>query len=169
MTDPRKADLVKRFLAALIDGLIAGAVGFVFGLFGTFMSGVGVLIGAGYVLVRDGLETAYTDGRSVGKKVIGLRAVRLDGGPMTLDTSVRRNWTLAAGGLVSGLGTMLVGLGPLALLGVPILLLSVLVSLLGLVEAALVVTNAEGRRIGDKTGGTVVVEDAAVPAAHAEL
>lgn len=155
-----KADLVKRFLAVLIDGLIAGVIAWVFGLFGTFMGGVGTLIGAGYILARDGLNTPYADGRSVGKKLMGLRATRLDGGPMTIETSVRRNWTLAAGSIVSGIGTMLVGLGPLALLGVPVLILSVLVGLLGLVEAILVLTDSEGRRIGDKTGGTKVVEEA---------
>lgn len=156
-----KADLVKRFLAALIDGLIAGAIGYVFGWFGTFMGGVGTLVGAGYILARDGIETPYTDGRSIGKKVIGLRPTRLDGAPMTLETSVRRNWTLALAGLVSGIGTMLVALGPLALLGVPVLLLSVVVGLLGLVEGVLVVTDSEGRRIGDKTAGTKVIEEPA--------
>lgn len=159
MPDP-KADLVKRFLAVLIDGLIAGAIAWVFGWFGTFMGGVGTLIGAGYILTRDGLNSPYADGRSIGKKLIGLRPTRLDGGPMTIETSVRRNWTLAAGSIVSGIGTMLVGLGPLALLGVPVLILSALVGLLGLVEAVLVVTDSEGRRIGDKTGGTKVVEEA---------
>ncbi len=158
----QKADLVKRFLAALIDGLIAGAIGWVFGLFGTVMSGIGTLVGAGYILTRDGLESPYTDGRSVGKKIIGLRPVRLDGGPMTIETSVRRNWTLGAAGVVSGIGTVLIGLGPLALLGVPVLILSGLIGLLGLVEAIMVVVNEEGRRIGDKTGGTQVVEEAPV-------
>lgn len=157
-----KADLVKRFLAALVDGLIAGAIGFVFGLFGTFMSGVGTLVGAFYILVRDGIETPYTDGRSVGKRLIGLRPTRIDGAPMTVETSIRRNWTLGLAGLVSGVGTMLVALGPLALLGVPVLLLSAVIGLLGLVEAVLVVTDDEGRRIGDKTAGTVVVEEAPV-------
>ncbi len=159
-----KADLVKRFLAVLIDGLTAGAIAWVFGLFGTFMSGLGILIGAGYILVRDGLETPYTDGRSFGKKIIGLRAVRLDGGPMTMETSIRRNWTLAAGNIVSGIGTVLLAMGPLAILGILVLIGSIAVGLLGLVEAILVVTNSEGRRIGDRTGGTQVIEDATVPA-----
>ena len=159
-----KADLVKRFLAALIDGLTAAVIVWVFSLFGTFMSGVGTLVGAGYILVRDALETPYTDGRSFGKKVMGLRPVRLDGGPMTVETSVLRNWTLAAGSVVSGVGTMLLALGPLALLGVLVTVGSYVVGLLGLVEAVLVVTDDEGRRIGDRTGGTQVVEEAAAVA-----
>lgn len=156
-----KADLVKRFLAVLIDGLLAGAIAFVFGLFGTFMSGIGTLVGAFYILVRDGIETPYTDGRSVGKKLIGLRPLRLDGGPMTVETSVRRNWTLAAGSLVSGVGSVLAGMG-LGLLGWPIMLLGGAVGLLGLVEAVLVLVDKDGRRLGDKTADTQVVEE--VPA-----
>lgn len=152
-----KADLLKRFLAVLIDGLIAGAIAFVFGLFGTFMSGVGTILAAGYILVRDGLNYDFADGRSVGKKLIGLRPVRLDGGPMTMDASIRRNWTLAAGSIVSGIGTLLSGLG-LGVLAWPIILLGGVVGLLGLVEAVLVLTDDEGRRIGDKTGGTQVIE-----------
>ncbi|MGB3543379.1 RDD family protein [Rubrivirga sp.] len=163
MSSP-KADLVKRFLAVLIDGLTAGVISWVFGLFGTFMSGIGVLVAAGYILTRDALETPYTDGRSFGKKIIGLRAVRLDGGPMTMETSIRRNWTLAAGSIVSGIGTVLLALGPLAILGVLVLIGSIVVGLLGLVEAVLVVTDDEGRRIGDRTGGTQVIEEAEVAA-----
>lgn len=153
-----KPDLLKRFLAVLIDGLLAGAVGFVFGLMGSFVGGFGTLLGAAYILTRDGLETPYTDGRSVGKRVIGLRPTRLDGAPMTLETSVRRNWTLALPSVVLGVGSMLLGLGPLALVGVPVILVGSLLSLLSLVEGVLVVTDAEGRRIGDKTAGTKVVE-----------
>lgn len=155
-----KADLIKRFLAALIDGLLAGAIAFVFGLFGTFMGGIGTLVGAAYVLARDGLNHDLADGRSIGKKVIGLRPLRLDGAPMTLETSVRRNWTLAAGSIVSGIGTLLVAMGPLALLGWPVVLLSGIVGLLGLVEAVLVLTDSEGRRLGDKMAGTQVIEEA---------
>lgn len=155
-----KADLVKRFLAALVDGLIAGVIGFVFGLFGTFMSGIGALLGAFYILVRDGIETPYTDGRSVGKKLIGLRPVRLDGGPMTVEVSVRRNWTLALGSLISGVGTALAGMG-LGVIGWGIVALGGVVGLLGLVEAILVLVDKDGRRIGDKTGETQVVEEVA--------
>ncbi|MEM1115892.1 MAG: RDD family protein [Bacteroidota bacterium] len=156
-----KADLVKRFLAVLIDGLLAGVVVYVFGLFGTFMSGVGTLIGAGYILSRDGLETPYTDGRSFGKKVIGLRAVTLDGSPMTLQTSIRRNWPLAIGSIVSGVGSLVSGLG-LGILAWPIIALGGFVGLLGLVEGILVITDDKGRRIGDKSGNTQVVEEASV-------
>ncbi|MEM0961242.1 MAG: RDD family protein [Bacteroidota bacterium] len=159
-----KADLVKRFLAALIDGLIAGAIAFVFGLFGTLMGGIGTLIGAAYYLVRDGLETPYTDGRSFGKKVIGLRAVRLDGGTVDMETSIKRNWTLAVPSIISGIASVLLGLGPLAILGVLVALVGGLAGLLALVEGVLVIIDSDGRRIGDKTGGTQVVEDAAVSA-----
>lgn len=130
----RRADLVKRFLAALIDGIIAGVL--------SVVPLIGTLVGAAYILVRDGLELSFMDRRSIGKKLMKLRAVNLDGTPMDLNLSIRRNWPLVLGTL----GTYLsISLG--AVLG-----------LIGLVEAILVLTDAKGRRIGDKVGNTMVVE-----------
>jgi uncharacterized RDD family membrane protein YckC len=71
---PAKADLTKRFLASLIDGLLAGGV--------SMIPIIGGIIGATYILVRDGLELEFMDRRSIGKKLLKLRPVRLDGQPM---------------------------------------------------------------------------------------
>ena len=151
-----KADLGKRFGAALIDVLLVVGVVGILGAGGHLLSGIGTLVGAAYVLLRDGLPVSFADGRSVGKQLLGLRVARLDGGPMTPEASARRNWTLALGSLVSGAGSVLWGLG-LGILGGGLVAVGTLAGLLGVVEAVLVLVDADGRRLGDKTGGTQVV------------
>jgi len=68
----KKADLGKRFIAAIIDAAIAAVVGFI-----PFIGG---FIGAAYILLRDGLAYDIKDHRSVGKRLMKLRPVALDGG-----------------------------------------------------------------------------------------
>lgn len=139
-----KADLGKRFVAMLIDGVI----GFVIGL----VPVIGGLVAAAYWLVRDGLEFDFMDGRSVGKKVMKLRPVRLDGGAMDIETSAKRNWMFAIGGVTSLLlfipivGWLLVV--PVALIGLG----------LGIFEAVKVFVDNEGRRFGDSIAATKVIE-----------
>lgn len=152
-----KADLGRRFAAYILDVLVVIALTFVFAFMGTRMGGLGTLIGAAYILSRDGLPLGFANGRSVGKQLMNLRPVRLDGRPMDLETSVRRNWPLALGAVLSGVGALLGG--PIgALLGG---IIGMIAGLLGLVEAILVLTDAEGRRIGDKFAETKVVDDRA--------
>lgn len=139
-----KADLGKRLIAAIIDGLLAGGV--------SLVPFVGGIIGGLYILMRDGLELEFMDRRSIGKKLMKLRPVRLDGQPMDPISSVKRNLPLC-----------------LALVGtifwvIPILgwIVAILFGLAGLVvnliELVLVLTDPEGRRMGDKLAGTKVVE-----------
>lgn len=149
-----KADLGKRFVAALIDGVVAMIAAWILSMGGIRMYGLGLLAAGAYYLLRDGLAFDFMDGRSLGKKVMKLRPRRLDGGPMDLETSVRRNWPLALGTLIIGLSYFIGGWGGFFFLS----WLGALAGLLGLVEAVLVVTDPEGRRIGDKYAGTQVVE-----------
>ena len=62
----RKASLLKRFLALLIDGILAGVISALLGI-------VGTIAGAAYLLVRDGLDLGFMDLRSIGKKIMKLR------------------------------------------------------------------------------------------------
>lgn len=139
-----KADLTKRFLAALIDGGLSMIV--------SMIPLLGGLAAAAYLLLRDGLELEFMDGRSIGKKVMKLRPVRLDGQPMDLVASAKRNWMFALGGITSLLlfipiiGWLLIV--PVALAGL----------ILGVIEIFLVITDAQGRRVGDKMAGSQVVE-----------
>lgn len=153
-----KADLGKRFVAVFIDGLIAAAIGLILGFGGRgLLYGVGTLIGVGYILVRDGLALDFMNGRSIGKKIMKLRPVRLDGGTMDINTSIRRNWPLALGNIIWGLAAVMGGLGIYLFAGL-LAIIAWLGSLLGLVEGILVLTDAEGRRIGDKFADTKVIE-----------
>lgn len=147
-----KADLGKRVIAAIIDAIPAMIVSFVFGMI-PFIGGIiGGVLAAGWWLVRDGLDLDFADKRSLGKKIMKLRPIRLDGQPMTLDTSIKRNLPLAFY-CVGYLLWIVPVLGHLV--SIPIFIVG---GLVGLVEAVLAITDSEGRRWGDKMAGTKVIE-----------
>jgi uncharacterized RDD family membrane protein YckC len=130
-----KADLVKRFIAALIDSVLASVV--------ALIPVVGGIVGAAYILVKDGLDIEFMDKRSIGKK---LRPVRLDGGNMDITTSLQRNWPLAIGSILS----IIPFLGWIAAI--------IIAPIIAIIELVLVLTDPEGRRLGDKLAGTKVIE-----------
>jgi uncharacterized RDD family membrane protein YckC len=138
-----KADLTKRFIAALIDGIIGAVLSFLVGLAVPFVGGI---LGAAYILLKDGLDIEFMDKRSIGKKVMKLRPIRLDGGTMDINTSIMRNWPLAVGSIISIIPILGWVFGPLAAI------------VFGIIELVLVLTDPEGRRLGDKFAGTRVIE-----------
>lgn len=142
-----KADLGKRFLAHLIDSLVAGVVG---ALVGLLVPTLGGMVGACYYLFRDGMDFEFMDLRSIGKRVMGLRVVRLDGEMMDLETSMRRNWVFAIGSLV-----------PSAFFFEPIAaVVSIAGSVLFFYEVYRVLNDSAGIRWGDELAGTQVIEEA---------
>ena len=144
VSGPQRADLGKRIVAAIIDAVIAAILGFI--------PAIGGLIGAAYILVRDGLDFDFMDQRSVGKKVLKLRPVTLDGSPVDVVTSIKRNWMFALGGVIP----LLLFIPILGWVMIPFVGLAALV--LGVIELVLVLTDAGGRRIGDKLANTQVIE-----------
>ena len=65
-----------RFVAALIDGILAGIA--------SAIPAVGIVISIAYSLVKDALP--FLDGQSIGKKAMGIRAVKEGTGePLTDD------------------------------------------------------------------------------------
>ncbi len=140
------AESFPRFAAMLIDGAAAAFVGLI--------PLIGGLIGAAYLVCRDCLPIDALQGRSLGKKLMGLRPVRIDGAPMDMATSVRRNWMFGFAALVQVLLFIPI-LG--WLLMVPVALLS---TALGLFEGYKVLTDAEGRRMGDRWADTQVIAEA---------
>jgi uncharacterized RDD family membrane protein YckC len=139
-----KAELSKRIIAGVIDAVIGAVVGLI--------PVIGGIIAAGYWLVRDGLDIEFMDHRSIGKKVMKLRPVTLDGRPVDIQTSIKRNWMFALGGVVSLLLYIpIIGW----LLMIPVALLALVI---GIVELVLVITDAKGRRFGDKLAATQVIE-----------
>lgn len=142
---PLKADLGKRAVAMIIDAVIAAVIGMI--------PAIGGLIGAAYMLLRDGLEFDFMNHRSVGKHVMKLHIESLDGTPIDINTSMRRNWMFALGALIP----LLLFIPVLGWIAIPFVGLAGLA--LGVVEIVLVITDPEGRRLGDKIASTRVVED----------
>lgn len=140
-----KADVGKRIVAALIDFAIAFVVGFV--------PGVGQLLGAAYLILRDGLELDFMNHRSIGKHVMNLHLETLDGQPLELMTSVKRNWIFALGPLVP----LLLIIPIIGWILIPFVGFAALA--LGITELVLALTDADGRRLGDKWANTMIVED----------
>ena len=142
-TTPKRPDLGKRALAVIIDAVIAMLVGLV--------PVAGGIAATAYWLVRDGMDLDFMDHRSIGKKVMKLRPVTLDGQPLDLATSIKRNWMFALGGLTQFFAMTIIGL----VLAIP---LGLIAFVIGIVEIVLVLTDAEGRRMGDKMARTRVIE-----------
>lgn len=145
-----RPDILKRGIAALIDFIGIGIVNGVLSVaLGIPLGWVGRMAAAALctalILGRDVL----IEGRSPGKKLLGMAVVRADGSPITVQESIRRNSTLAIGTAVGVLGAIPF----LGLLAIPLYLVAMVVSLY---ELYLVATNQP--RLGDKlAGGTQVV------------
>lgn len=138
-----RPDFARRAVAFAIDGLIA----FVLSLIPI----IGGLLGGTYFLVRDGLTLDFANRRSVGKHIMGLKPVRLDGRAMDISTSAARNWMFALGLFIS------------ALVFIPIVgwLLIPLVAIIAIVaivlETFVAYSTEDGRRYGDRFAGTRVI------------
>lgn len=139
-----KAELSKRFVAIIIDSVIAVLVGLI--------PWIGGIIAAAYMVLRDGMELEFMDNRSVGKKLMKLRPVTADGGKLDMMMSVRRNWMFGFGGVMTFLMYIPI-LGWLLMIPVGILAM-----VIGVVELIKVVTDEEGRRFGDVWSNTKVIE-----------
>lgn len=142
-------DVVKRGIAAVIDFVIIGfavgilnvALGIALGRFG-LMAAAGVGVAA--VLVRD---VAF-QGRSLGKKLMGLNVASNAGGPINAQQSIKRNATLVVGMLGSVIA-------PIPLIGLLAFVFYLAGFGLSLYELYLVATGKP--RVGDQLAGTHVV------------
>jgi uncharacterized RDD family membrane protein YckC len=134
-----KADLGKRAAAVIIDCVIAWVIAIIIPF-------IGGLIGAAYMLLRDGFEINFMDHRSLGKKLLKLRPITLDGSPVDITVSVKRNWVFAIGPVLMIFPVIGWALG------------TIVGFIIGLVEIILVLTDEEGRRMGDKLAETKVIE-----------
>jgi uncharacterized RDD family membrane protein YckC len=132
-TGTRPGELLDRFLARLVDGIILAVVdGIVVSgiIVGAIMGeGGGLYYGAGdyaavavSAVLSSALYLGYfaflesTRGQSVGKMVMRLRVLGPEGGNPTLEQSVRRNIWVAFGvlGVIPVIGGLLGGLASLA-------------------------------------------------------
>lgn len=145
-------DLAKRVIAAFIDFLVIGmVVGVLNVVFALVLGRLGMLAvglaGTAAVLLRD----VALQGRSLGKKLMGLNVANAAGGQITAEQSVKRNSTLC-------LGMLSMAVRAIPVVGLPV---SMLVSLAGFAAAVyelyLVATGKP--RLGDQIAGTHVVVD----------
>jgi uncharacterized RDD family membrane protein YckC len=131
---------VKRIAAGLVDGLPAYLI--------AFIPYLGGLISAIYLAIRDGLPAGNGRAQSLGKRLLGLRTIRLPGGePCDYVTSVLRNLPFAVPALIM----MRPGMG--WILG------SLIWGAAFLVEILLIIVDENGERLGDRLAKTAVVVD----------
>lgn len=128
-----KANLLNRFIAKFIDLLILGALL-------KLIPQIGFLAGLTYLLIGDGLF----DGRSLGKKIIGLRVIltEKDRG-CSFRESIIRNLPL-------GLGYLLFSIPWIGWI-FPLLIFAF--------EGLLILGSENGARIGDELAKTQVIDD----------
>jgi len=143
-------DLVKRAIAGVIDFAIIAVAGMVVSfalaiVFRGLAAALASVVVLGALLIRD---VAF-QGRSFGKKTMGLNVLNASGGPITPEQSIRRNATLAIG-IVGSIVAIVPILGWIA---APLLWLAG--GLVGLYEIYLVATGKP--RLGDQLAGTHVV------------
>ena len=132
-----KANLLNRFLAKLIDFLVIGALATI------VTAPIGSLAALTYSLIADG----FFDGRSLGKKMIGLRVVNLRTGmPCNFKDSILRNIPIAA----------VVMFALIPILGWILLFTAGLVIML--FESYLIYSDEGGIRIGDIFADTQVID-----------
>ena len=116
----------RRFLAVLVDGIILGVVlGIIsFALRGSALGTTLVsVLGIAYLIVLEAIQ-----GATIGKKVLGLRVVKLDGTPIGWGESIVRNLLR----IIDGIGGYLLG-------------------------AIFIWTSPTKQRLGDRVAKTVVI------------
>lgn len=128
----------------IIDGVLATVVGAI--------PILGGITGATYMVVRDGLDVEFMPNRSLGKKIVGLQPIGMDGRSVDFQTSFRRNWMF-------GIGAPIFMLLYIPIIGWLLIPFVALISLgIGLYEIYLVLTDPLGRRWGDRLADTIVVD-----------
>jgi uncharacterized RDD family membrane protein YckC len=136
-----KADFLERFLAKLIDFIIAGALFYI-------PTPVGPVAALTYILISDG----FKGGNSPGKRLIGLKVISLarEGVPCDFRESILRN--LPLGILI--LAYLVIGWIPyVGVFSVVLVGLAVVAY-----EAMLVYNDEKGIRFGDRIAETMVIK-----------
>ncbi len=128
----KKAGLLVRTVARILDFIIVAAII-------ETIPKVGFFAGLAYLLIADGLF----DGRSLGKKLIGLKVVMVDTKEScSFRESILRNSTFGIGFLFYKLP--LIGL--------------ILISLVALLEFVILLGSKDNMRLGDEFAKTIVLD-----------
>lgn len=143
-----KADIFRRFIAFLIDGIIASIL--------IYVPILGGIVSTVYTLTKDVIVYEITKNpdfrnRSIGKKIMGLEVASLDGKDLNWEISIKRNLTLAIGSVCSIVPIIGWIIG--AILGF----------IISIIEIVLIFSDNKGRRLGDKLANTQVVSSESLP------
>ena len=137
-----KADIFRRFIAYLIDEVIACIL--------IYVPILGGIVSTVYILTKNAIAYEITKNpdfknKSIGKKIMGLEVVSLEGKDINWEVSVRRNLPFAVASVFGILPIIgwLVGM----VLGI----------IIDIIEFFLVLTDNNGRRLGDRLANTQVV------------
>jgi len=135
-----KTGILNRVIARSIDLIIVAALI-------EMVPRAGFFAGITYLLIADGLF----GGRSIGKKLIGIKVVLIDSGEACgYKESIFRNFIFAIGLLLCGLLNSVPLLGGVFIIIVPVLIL--------LFEGLILLGSENGMRIGDEIAKTLVTE-----------
>ena len=139
---PGQPDLVKRFVAYFIDGVILAVIANLPGVIG--------IVGAAAAIVGWLMRDTLLEGRSPGKKIMGLQVVNAAGRPVTLNESAIRNAPFVLSAVAALIGHFtIVG----ALIALPI---SLAAGAIALLEGVMVLTG--NVRFGDRFANTHVID-----------
>lgn len=141
-----KADVVRRFLAYLIDACVGAVVAIVVGVIFPPLALVGSAL---YLAFKDGIMFVVTKqdawkNKSIGKRLLDLEVASDSGATIDLLLSAKRNLPLVIGAIVelTILGAWIAGLVGFVVYAV---------------ELYFVLTDDRGRRLGDQWAGTQVI------------
>jgi uncharacterized RDD family membrane protein YckC len=135
-----KAGILIRVIARIIDLIVVGA------LF-EIVPKAGFFAAIAYLLIADGLF----DGRSIGKKLVGLRVVLIGSGDICgYRESILRNFIFAIAFLLFVILREIPILGIVLSIAIPVLILSV--------EGLILLGSENGMRFGDEIAKTRVIE-----------
>lgn len=135
-------------VAHIIDSLVAAVPAIILS---PYLAGLGSLIGSAYMLLRDALPYALTQNeawrnKSVGKRLLNLEVDSAAGQTVDWAVSAKRNLPFVAGNLAAWMPTFV---GPLV---------GIAAGLIVIAEIVLVLSDSEGRRLGDRWAETQVIQ-----------
>lgn len=142
--DDNQANILRRFLALVLDGFIAVMM--------SFIPNVGGSLGVIYFLLRDALPIPSLKHGSLGKKLMKLELLKDNHQPLNVFDSLKRNWPLVFGLLTDPLSLM----GEAGLILVPFFVVAAVA--FTMLELTLALINPDGKRLGDRLAKTTVAE-----------
>jgi len=138
----KKAEAFPRILAFVIDALISWIP--------VFIPFIGAVFGSLYLLFKDSIMYQITQNdewknKSIGKKIMNLEILSLDGKVVNMEISAKRNLPITIGNFIAVIPIIGWVIGPS------------IAFVLAVIELIVFLTNDEGQRLGDMWANTKVI------------